>query len=592
MQQDRAAWGSLVETIINKAQYDTKVNSPCEQRCLRGEPAMSARPTDIREANAARIARGELVPDGGRHRGGEGVIDPRNAFARAPKFEWESQLPKPYEAYVKDCVAAWGGDPGPYACAFLAMHCAVLDASVVVQTNPTKPNNWRNPNDFSLTLGRSGQKKSGMFKDITRFQAQWHRAQSMAASRSVGKGPKFRPMLFLQSASIEGMMRQIVDNKSERLLVGSEEAMAFYAGAAAHRRDDAARVMASDVCAAYDGGNYAKRLVKEILDIPQCLSTLVMTTVFEKFVGWRDFNTVMGDGLWARHTVGLVAYPESPNPEAVNHEAEKELGVYLLKMRGMRNYRFVLSPEAGEKWLVFRDNKEKAIEDMAELGDSEGLELWCRKYDMRIMSMATIFQMYEFIDGGMTACTETPMPMTESDKVQEAKVQRTVTISTANLSRAIAFVEGYLYDVQEYFYKVARGVTQWGPELINFMAYRIAIKNTENDERILSRNDLTYSGPSKCRGSVTPELKETHKSWLDALLDHGFVEPHQKATGYNAKKPRADNEYAHYRIRDEFYEFFSGVETLQWAAQHDAELKAKMKANGIGPFAKRRPLKL
>jgi hypothetical protein len=551
---------------------------------------MSARPTDIRSIHNATAGQ---RPDDSYSRRGEGVTDPRDAFAKAPQYT-PGKLPPIFENYVTNCIDSWGGDPGPYACAFIAMHCSVFHSSVKMQPNPTQPNVMRCPNDFSLTLGRSGQRKSGMFKDLTQAQEKWQIAMSKTASKKMGKGSKFGPMAFLQSASIEGMLHQIADNQGERLLMGSEEAMAFYGGAAAHRREDAVSAMTDTITAVYDGGVYSKRLVKEVFSIPEALATLIMTTVFEKIVGWQHFKIMVESGAMSRHTVGLVAYPRAASTtlEGIDHTAKPKMNELLLKMRGMRNMQFVLSNKAAKHWMEFRETKEADIEDEKEGGVSEGLELWCRKYDMRIMSMATILQCYEFVEGGMMGAVEKPIPLTEDDegKVSEAKVLRVVEISEQNLLRAIDFVEGYLYDVQEFFYRVARGVTEFGPELVNWMAYRLTIRYTDRHDPVLSRGDLTSRGPSMCRGAITPDLQATQKRWIQALIDHGFIEPYDKAGARPFKKLRADNEMPWYRIRDEFYEYFSGPKTIEWASKHDNELKAKMEARGMR--IKRRQVKL
>ena len=167
-----------------------------------------------------------------------GVIDPRDPFSAVPVYTF-GQLPKVFEDYVRDCVASWGGDPGPYACAFLSVGCGVLHSTVKMNTNPDKPDALRNPNDHSLGLGTSGANKSGLLRDLMRRQESWHaaaakhRQATATATTKRGKGIQ-GPRVLLQRASVEGALAQIADNKGERLIITTEEAMGLLKGAEAH----------------------------------------------------------------------------------------------------------------------------------------------------------------------------------------------------------------------------------------------------------------------------------------------------------------------------------------------------------------------
>src|SRR4030095_8749073 len=119
-----------------------------------------------------------------------GVTDPRNQFENAPSYEF-GKLPEVYEDYIRDNIAEYGGDPAAYACAFLAVICGVFHCSIEMQTRPSR-NNWKAPNEHSLTLGSSGSNKSGMFKDLTKFQLLWQEAIIRASART-GKSRAARP---------------------------------------------------------------------------------------------------------------------------------------------------------------------------------------------------------------------------------------------------------------------------------------------------------------------------------------------------------------------------------------------------------------
>ena len=504
-------------------------------------------------------------------RRGEGILDPRDQFRELREYLPE-HLPAIFNAYVDDAIASWGGDPGAYACAFIAMHVGVLHSSVKMNTNPLKPNNWRNPNDFSLTLGKSGANKSGMFKDLTRHQESWQKAMTRAAAKVASTRRQHPPMCFLQNASIEGMMLQVADNQGDRLLLGSEEAMSFYDGAGMHHKDNAVNAMSNAVCTVYDGALFSKRLVNKVITIPEALATLIMATTIDKITGWKSFAPMVDAGLMARHTVGVLVHPREADQTKLIPKAEEAMGDMLLKMRGMRDIRFVLAPDAREPWLGFRKAKEAANNELEANGAKPGLVAWARKYDMRIMSMAVVLQTYDYIAGGMMEHTEVQVPATEADagKTDDGmKPMRTVVISRDNLSRAIDFVEGYLYDVQEHFYAVADGVTEFGSELLNFLAYRITKDEPDNPEcRVIGRLDLTSKGPAVCRGAVTPALKETHNRWIQALLDHGYVEVYDHPRARRESKHRRDCEERWFKVRDEVFEYFNTEEDRSWLRAH------------------------
>jgi Protein of unknown function (DUF3987) len=515
----------------------------------------------------AALQRGD-IPIIGRQRG-QGVIDPRDQFAQAPEYT-PQHLPAIYEAYVGDCIASWGGDPGAYACSFMAMHCGVLHSSVKMNTNPLKPNNFRNPNDFSLTLGKSGENKSGMFKDLTRHQESWQKAMTRAQSKVTSVRKAQPPMCFLQNASIEGLMMQIADNKGDRLLMGSEEAMSFYDGAALHHKDNSANAMSNAVCQVYDGGMFSKRLVNKAYSIPEALATLIMTTTIDKVANWKSFSAMVDSGLMARHTVGLLAYPQPRDQTKLIEGADVAMGDVLLKMRGLRDVRLVLAPNARQPWLNYTAAREEANVALVTNGAKIGLINWIRKYDMRIMTMASILQLYEYIEGGQMDSVDTEMPLLdgEGDKSDGGtKMMKTISISKANLSRAIDFIEGYLYEMQEFFYTVAAGQTEFGMELLNFISYRVTIDEPDNPAmRIIPREMFTHSGPAVCRGALNDERKELWKRYIQALLDHGYIEvyesPTAKSPERNKRKP--ENEQPHYKVRDEVFEYFESEESRNW----------------------------
>ena len=498
---------------------------------------------------------------------GQGVVDPRDQFREAPAYE-PGYLPPIFVNYVDDAVASWGGDKGAYACAFMAMHCSVLHSSVKMNTNPLKPNNFRNPNDFSLTLGKSGENKSGMFKDLTRHQDSWQKAMTRASSRVTSAKKAQPPMCFLQNASVEGMMLQIHDNKGERLLIGNEEAMGFYDGAAIHHKDNAANAMSDAVCAVYDGGSYSKRLVNKAYSIPEALGTLVMTTTIDKIVGWKAFKAMVESGLMARHTFGVISHPEERDEKKLIPDADQVMGDVLLKMRGMRDTRFILADDARAPWLNYTKEREQENAELLRTKAPTGLLNWIRKYDLRVMTMATILQIYDFIDGGMIDCETVMVPSGEEDAGKTdggEKPIKTVRISKTNLGKAIDFIEGYLYEVQEFFYRIAAGTTEFGDELLNFIAYRVTSDEPDNpDCRIIPRDMFTSKGPAACRGAITDELKATQNRWIQACIDHGYVEVYDHPRARKETKFRRDCEERWFKLRDEVFETFADQESRDW----------------------------
>jgi len=516
------------------------------------------------------------------------VIDPRDAFKEAPKYVPE-YLPQIFNDYVQDCVASWGGDPGCYACSFMAMHAGLLHSTVKMNTNPLKPDNLKNPNDFSLILGKSGEAKSGMFKDLTRHQAQWQQAMIRAQTRNVISGNRAHPpMCFLQNASIEGMFLQIADNKGERLLMACEEAMQFYDGAALHHKENAANAMSNAVCAAYDGGMFSKRLVNKLYSIPEALATLIMTTVIDKVTNWKGFSAMIDSGLMARHTISVIAHPQLRDPAGLVPGADEAMGQIVLKMRSFRDMRFVLSPEAAGKWLDWTARRERANLELVTMKAPAGFINWWRKYDMRVMTCAMILQSYDFIAGGEVDCERKTIPRTEEDSINdhEARIMKTVEISYPNLQRAVRFVGGYLARMQEFFYKVAAGVSEFGDELMNFIAYRVTCDDPNYPEqRILSRNDLTHRGPACLRGGITPERKGQHCRWIQALLDHGFVEVYEHPGRRHLKQPRQPNEERWFKVRDEVFRYFSSDADRNWLRAHYEKSRTLKGSDGYGEQA-------
>ena len=254
-----------------------------------------------------------------------------------------------------------------------------------------------------------------MFKDLTRHQDAWQKAMTRASSRVTSAKKAQPPMCFLQNASVEGMMLQIHDNKGERLVIGNEEAMGFYDGAAIHHKDNAANAMSDAVCAVYDGGSYSKRLVNKAYSIPEALGTLVMTTTIDKMVGWKAFKAMVESGLMARHTFGIISHPEERDERGLIEGADEAMGDVLLKMRGMRDTRTRAGRRRPRPVVGVHEGAEQANAELLRTKAPTGLLNWIRKYDLRIMTMATILQIYDFIDGGMIDCETVMVPSGEED---------------------------------------------------------------------------------------------------------------------------------------------------------------------------------
>ena len=283
----------------------------------------------------------------------------------------------------------------------------------------------------------------------------------------------------------------------------------------------------------YDGGVYSKRLVDRMWDIAECLGTFTMVGVFEEMTGWEGFEAFIRSGAGSRTTVGLMAHHQPRDRTQAIEDAQARMFEMLDKLHALRNVHFRMSPEAAARWFPFTVAKEEKNRAMVEDDESEGLVLWARKYDMRIVAMATVFQAIEFIEGGQKDCIETDLPADPQEDSREEKLGpkalRTVTISEANLVAAARLVEGYLFDVQRVFYERAAGMTEFHKELLNFAAYRIVSDDPLDPERrIVPRSDLTHNGPRRLRGSITDAKKELHRRWVQALLDHGFIEVYEK----------------------------------------------------------------
>ena len=492
-------------------------------------------------------------------RGGLGVIDPRDPFTDVPPYTL-GQLPRIYEDFMVDACAAWGGDLGAYASAFLSVIAGVLHASVKMNTNPDKPSVLRNPNDFSFTMGRTGDNKSGLLRDLTRRQTQWHVDSSRTRTGPKrGKGD-MGPCVMLQRASVEGALAQIADNRGERLIVVTEEGMGFFKSAGAHRGSEGGAAVNDFIIASYDGGPYVKRLVGRAWNIPECLGTLTTVGIFEEMAGWESFEQFVHSGAASRITMGLMAHTQPRDSARQIEGAEQRMQALLDKLHALRHVHFRMSSEAAQRWAAFVKNKEAGNVRMLEEGESEGLVAWSRKYDMRIVSMAVAFQAIEFVLGGGVDCTQTQvdLPPTQDNKLGESYQLRTVAISEASLVAAAKFVEGYLFDVQRVFYERAAGVTEFYGELLNFMAYRVTTDDPDDPQcREITRDEITHNGPRRLRGAITPARKEAHNRWVQALLDHGFIDVDREHPSLrNLKVPRRDCEERRFRVRAEFIEFF------------------------------------
>jgi len=524
-----------------------------------------------------------------------GVIDPWNTYGYAPTYRMGT-LPKFYEDYLQDNIAEYGGDPAAYACAFISVICGVLHGTIEMQTRPNKKENWRNPNDHSLTLGKSGANKSGMFKDLTKHQTKWQQALLNAAP-GVKKRGQQPPMLLLQNGSVEGVLRQMFDNKGERLILANDEAMSFFTGAGAHHNKDGVSLVSDAVCNMYDGVAYYKRLVDErkSYTIPKMLGTLIMATVYDNITNWDDFPNLIQKGMFGRMTIGLVSQPIKRDAKLLIPGADKVMGDTLFRLRALRDVRFVLEPEAADVWSDFIDQKEESNAELDASKESQGLVNWCKKYDMRIMSMAVALQACDFVEGSMMNFEPFDIPKTreDEDKVGSggdgvARQGKSVSITYENLEKAIDFVEGFLYKTQEYFYGIAEGAAEFDMELKNWVARKVTLEaQSPGENRHYTRNMLTNSGPSsvRARNGMTPAIKAKQTAWIRALLDYGFIEVDNDK---KAKQPgRPEDEAANYRIRNEFFQKFAGPERIAKLQLHDETIQTKLAA-----LRSRGPLKL
>ncbi len=541
---------------------------------------------NFRDKHNARIASGKRVSVPERH--DLGVIDPREQFAGAPTFVLGAgTLPQVYENYIQNNVAEYGGDPAAYAASFLAVHCSVLHSTVEMQTRPNMPDNWKNPNDHSLTLGSSGSNKSGMFKDLTKHQESWQEALDKGTQTKRRGAPK--PVrIYSQGGSVEGVLKRIADNQGERMCIGNDEAMTFYLGAGAHHQGAGASMMTDVICRMYDGKMYSKDLANDrnSYHIPKCLGTMIFATVFDKFSGWDGFPVMVQSGAMSRTTVGMVSNPLPRNKELLIDGATKAMGDSLLRLRSLKHVRFVLDPEVHDDWSDYIDAREERNKEIAFMRENEGFVNWCRKYDTRVMSMATVLQALEFTASERTlmegVAANYDIPQSE-DKVGggDPEQGRIVHISRANLEKAINFHENFLLDTQEYFYSIADGVTEFGPELMNWVARRVTMHSIDTPElNKLTRNDLIYKGPACVRpkNGVTDMLKAKQERWVQALLDHGYILVDKDKEGARSStRLKTAAQEANYVIRPEFFMKFEDEATRLQFKMHDDNLQARIK---------------
>jgi hypothetical protein len=539
---------------------------------------------NFRDKHNAKLQEGHRVHVPHKH--DLGVIDPREQFANAPPYE-PGLLPEVYENYVQNNIAEYGGDPAAYACAFIAVHVGVLHSTVEMQTRPSM-DNWKNPNDHSLTLGHSGSNKSGMFKDLTKHQEAWQEALDKGTQNKRRTGPK--PIrIYTQGGSVEGVLRRISDNRGERLTIGNDEAMSFYMGTGAHHQGAGASLMTDAVCRMYDGRSYSKDLVNEknSFHIAKCLGTMIMATVFEKFSGWDGFKVMVSSGAMSRTTVGMVSNVTARDARMLIPGASAAMETQLLKLRGLRHVRFALEPDAHDAWSEYIDQREQRNNDMAFFRENEGLLYWCRKYDTRIMSMATVLQAIDFTRTEATMMNYEPFEVaqSEADKIGggEPEIGKRVLITYENLERAINFVEGFLFQTQEHFYAIASGVTEFGPELMNWVAHRVTTHSADTpDDNVLKRTDLVHRGPACVRpgkGGATDEWRLKADRWVRTLIDCGYIEPFQPDNGRNMNRWKADEQQANYRLRAEFFQKFADEASRIQFRSHDAALQRRISDN-------------
>ncbi|MDM0018183.1 DUF3987 domain-containing protein [Variovorax saccharolyticus] len=495
------------------------------------------------------------------------IVDPRFRLDGAPVYKY-GQLPKKVENYIKNCIASWGGDSGAYVCAVPAVFSSLLSNTVLTQTNPLAPNKWRIVNDFTCSVGDTGVKKSGVFKDMTLFQREWDEI----ISRNKTEETKDHPTVaFLQTASLEAMLDQLEDNKGEPLMIGCDEAFMFYDGAGAHHQDKGNDMMSHMVCSLHDGVRFRKRLRTKMYDIANLRGSLVMATTLDNFRGWKALPKMITSGMMGRHTFGLITRNNFKNRDTSGllPSAERELRELFNTIRSLKNYRFVLAEDAHKAWFRYEEMREAATAELA-IDGKKGLAAWCGKYETRVLTIAQLFQVCEYIEAGKKDHVSEPI---EAGKGAMIEI-RTVQISRANLKRAIDLHEGFLYDTQEFFYNAVSAESEFGEEIINLYSRLVANKMTS-----ISRDDLAGSkGPNCLRGAITQDLIEKRKRYVRIVMAHGAVEPDHEG-GRSFKNPRADDECANYVIPPEFHLKFSSEADQRWFGEHYAKLSARLDKN-------------
>jgi hypothetical protein len=452
-----------------------------------------------------------------------------------------------------------------------------------MQTRPSR-NNWKAPNEHSLTLGSSGSNKSGMFKDLTKFQLLWQEAIIRASART-GKSRAARPpQILLQNGSVEGVLQQCGDNQGERLIIANDEAMSFYQGTGSHHQGAGTSIMTDLVCKLYDGEPYYKRLVKQTYTIPRALGTMIMATVFNKFSGWEDFSVMISSGAMSRTTVGIISRPIQRGGPRIKG-AEEAMADMMFKLRSLRHCRFALEEAAHKPWSDIIDDCENTIRNLAEDGVYSGLLEWCRKYDTRIISMATALQAIDFVAGNMMNYKpyEIPRTLEEDSKIggNEGRQGKLIHITYENLKRAIDFIK-FLFETQKYFYGIADGISEFGPELWNWAAHKLTHHSPDTpDNNILTRTDLVYRGPTCVRpkNGVTDASKAKADRWVRALLDNGYIEVYDKPGARQMRRYKTEEQEANFKIRDEFFMKFSDETTMLEFRKHDEAMQRRLNAN-------------